>query len=74
MHSFHSLLSIGFDKNGEVDFRVEIQGISNLSKEKMREFVEMIPWAVAAALETYKEQAISRIPQGSDQPIPDIPS
>jgi hypothetical protein len=51
---FKPLVSLGFDKNGEADFRVNMS-ISELERPKMDELTRMIPWAIKEALSLWLE-------------------
>jgi len=49
---FKPVVSIGFDKNGEADFRVNM-GIAELDRPKMDELVRMMPWTIKEALQLW---------------------
>lgn len=46
---FKPIVSVGFDKNGEADFRVNMS-IAELDRPKMDELVRMMPWGIKEAL------------------------
>jgi len=47
--AFREIVTIGFDKNGEADFRINMS-ISELDRPKMDELCRMMPWALKEAL------------------------
>lgn len=49
MSQFRDIITIGFDKNGEVDFRISM-AIAELDRPKMDEICRMIPWSIKEAL------------------------
>lgn len=49
---FKPIVSIGIDKNGEPDFRVNMS-IADLDRAKMDELTRMMPWALKEALEAW---------------------
>lgn len=49
MSEFRTIVSIGFDKNGEADFRVSM-AIAEVDRPKMEELTRMMPWAIKEAL------------------------
>lgn len=58
MDSFKPIISVGFDKNGEADFRVSI-GLLELPVERMNKLRAMIPVAIGQA-EDYFRRYIER--------------
>lgn len=61
---FKPIVSMGLDKNGEVDFRINIMSIAELERPKMDELCRMMTWAIKDALQLWldhgppsKEQA-----------------
>jgi hypothetical protein len=49
MSEFRPIISIGFDKNNEADFRVNMS-IAEVDRPKMEELTRMMPWAIKEAL------------------------
>lgn len=49
MSNFRDMVSIGFDKNGECDFRVGM-AIADLDRKQMDELCRLMPWAIKEAL------------------------
>lgn len=46
---FQPIVSLGIDKNGEIDFRVNL-GIADFDRDRMDELCRMMPWAIKEAL------------------------
>lgn len=51
---FNDLISIGFDKNGEADFRINM-GLAGIERPKMDELCRLIPWAIKEAMTIWLE-------------------
>lgn len=68
---FRPIITIGFDKNGEADFRVNMS-IAEVDRADMEELTRMIPWAIKEALSLWldhgppskEQQAASALPIG----------
>jgi hypothetical protein len=71
MSEFRAIVSIGFDKNGEADFRVSM-AIAEVDRPKMEELTRMMPWAIKEALSLWldhgppskEQQAASAVTNG----------
>lgn len=68
---FKALISIGFDKNGEVDFRVNM-GVAGLNRPDMDDLCRMMPWAIKEALSLWLEHGppSKENLQGATEPRP----
>lgn len=62
---FTALIEIGFDKNGEADFRVLPHHLENLSLEKMNELRAMVPVAIAQSEHWFMQGIEKRHPTAS---------
>ena len=51
---FEKLIVIGFDKNGEADFRIR-GDVAELSGERMNQLRQMIPVAIGSAEEMFRD-------------------
>lgn len=52
INKFRAMLTIGFDKNGEADFRASM-AIASLDRPMLDELCRMTPWAIKEALEIW---------------------
>jgi hypothetical protein len=61
------IISIGFDKNGEADFRVSAS-IMNFSLEEMNELRRMIPVAIGTAEDMFRRAKEKENPPAQSPP------
>lgn len=74
MSEFRPIISLGFDKNGEIDFRINMS-IAELDRPTMNELTRMIPWTIKEALSLWldhgppskEKQAAVAVPNGGGQ-------
>ena len=55
MNSFNSIIDIGFDKNGEADYRMAVAALGRLSFEQMKELRALIPVAIGQVEQYWRE-------------------
>ncbi len=59
MSHFDDIITVGFDKNGEADFRIKAT-IADLSLERMTELRSMIPVAIGSAEDMWRRNRSHR--------------
>lgn len=47
--AFREIISLGFDKDGDADFRINMS-IADVDRADMEELCRMMPWAIKEAL------------------------
>jgi len=70
MSDFRTIVSVGFDKNGEADFRVSMS-IAEVDRPDMEELCRMMPWAIKEALSLWLDHGPpSKESQGQAAAVP----